>query len=47
MLSSNPSTSVVTTDFFGFDTSDNHYGLKGLAPYRKWATPCSAWWPAI
>jgi hypothetical protein len=22
--------SVVTTDFFGFDTSDNHYGLKGL-----------------
>jgi len=22
--------SVVTTDFFGFDISDNHYGLKGL-----------------
>jgi nucleoside phosphorylase len=22
--------SVVTTDFFGFDTSDNHYALKGL-----------------
>jgi len=22
--------SVVTTDFFGFDTSDNHYGLEGL-----------------
>jgi Phosphorylase superfamily len=22
--------SVVTTDFFGFDTSDNHYGLKGM-----------------
>jgi hypothetical protein len=22
--------SVVTTDFFGFDTSDNHFGLKGL-----------------
>jgi len=22
--------SVVTTDFFGFDTSDNHYGLWGL-----------------
>jgi hypothetical protein len=22
--------SVVTTDFFGFDTSDNHYHLKGL-----------------
>lgn len=24
------SSSVVTTDFFGFDTSDNHYKLKGL-----------------
>jgi len=22
--------SVVTTDYFGFDTSDNHYGLRGL-----------------
>jgi hypothetical protein len=22
--------SVVTTDFFGFDTSDNHYKLRGL-----------------
>jgi len=22
--------SVVTTDFFGFDTSDNHYHLQGL-----------------
>jgi len=22
--------SVVTTDFFDFDTSDNHYGLQGL-----------------
>jgi len=22
--------SVVTTDYFGFDTSDNHYGLQGL-----------------
>jgi len=21
---------IVTTDFFGFDTSDNHYGLQGL-----------------
>jgi hypothetical protein len=21
---------VLTTDFFGFDTSDNHYHLKGL-----------------
>ncbi len=28
--SDGPSSSVVTTDFFGFDTSDNHYGLKGL-----------------
>jgi hypothetical protein len=24
------SSSVVTTDFFGFDTSDNHYHLRGL-----------------
>jgi purine-nucleoside phosphorylase len=24
------SSSVVTTDFFGFDTSDNHFGLQGL-----------------
>ncbi|SCK21949.1 Nucleoside phosphorylase [Variovorax sp. HW608] len=24
------SKAVLTTDFFGFDTSDNHYGLKGL-----------------
>jgi hypothetical protein len=24
------SSSVVTTDFFGFDTSDNHYQLRGL-----------------
>ena len=24
------SSSVATTDFFGFDTSDNHYGLKGM-----------------
>jgi len=28
--SSGLASSVVTTDFFGFDTSDNHYGLKGL-----------------
>jgi nucleoside phosphorylase len=28
--SSVPAASVVTTDFFGFDTSDNHYGLQGL-----------------
>jgi hypothetical protein len=28
--SSGPASSVVTTDFFGFDTSDNHYGLKGF-----------------
>jgi nucleoside phosphorylase len=25
-----PASSVVTTDFFGFDTSDNHYGLQGF-----------------
>ena len=25
-----PSTSVLTTDFFGFDTSNNRYGLQGL-----------------
>jgi nucleoside phosphorylase len=30
VLSSDPASSVVTTDFFGFDTSDNHYGLQGL-----------------
>lgn len=24
------SSAVVTTDFFGFDTSDNHFGLRGL-----------------
>jgi hypothetical protein len=30
ITSSKLSTSVVTTDFFGFDTSDNHYGLQGL-----------------
>ena len=28
--SSQPSTSVVTTDFFGFDTSNNRYKLQGL-----------------
>ena len=27
---SNLASSVVTTDFFGFDTSDNHYHLQGL-----------------
>lgn len=26
----NPAASVVTTDFFGFDTSNNHYNLQGL-----------------
>ena len=30
VLSNGPASSVVTTDFFGFDTSDNHYGLQGL-----------------
>jgi nucleoside phosphorylase len=28
--SDDPTSSVVTTDFFGFDTSNNHYGLQGL-----------------
>jgi len=28
--STSPSSSVSTTDFFGFDTSDDHYRLKGL-----------------
>ncbi len=28
--SSGLSSAVLTTDFFGFDTSDNHYGLRGL-----------------
>jgi nucleoside phosphorylase len=28
--SSVPAAAVLTTDFFGFDTSDNHYGLQGL-----------------
>ena len=28
--STGESSSVLTTDFFGFDTSDNHYGLRGL-----------------
>lgn len=30
VLSDDPASSVVTTDFFGFDTSDNHFGLQGL-----------------
>jgi hypothetical protein len=30
LQSSGISSSVLTTDFFGFDTSDNHYGLRGL-----------------
>jgi nucleoside phosphorylase len=30
LVATNNSNCVVTTDFFGFDTSDNHYGLKGL-----------------
>lgn len=28
--SSGLTSAVLTTDFFGFDTSDNHYGLKGM-----------------
>ena len=30
VLSRGSSSSVVTTDFFGFDTSNNHFGLKGM-----------------
>jgi nucleoside phosphorylase len=30
VVSRSPRTSVVTTDFFGFDTSDDHYKLQGL-----------------
>ena len=30
VVSASPSSAVLTTDFFGFDTSDNHYKLKGL-----------------
>lgn len=30
VLSKDPATSVVTTDFFGFDTSNNHFRLQGL-----------------
>lgn len=29
-VSKRPTSAVLTTDFFGFDTSDNHYGLHGL-----------------
>lgn len=29
-VSKGPASAVLTTDFFGFDTSDNHYGLEGL-----------------
>jgi len=29
-VSRKPSAAVLTTDFFGFDTSDNRYGLKNL-----------------
>ena len=29
-VTTSPSQCVLTTDFFGFDTSDNHYGLAGL-----------------
>jgi hypothetical protein len=30
VVPSSSSSAVVTTDFFGFDTSDNHYGLRNL-----------------
>ena len=35
--------SVVTTDFFGFDTSNNHYKLQGLGDVPRWATRCWVW----
>lgn len=30
VVASSPASSVLTTDFFGFDTSDDHYKLQGL-----------------
>ena len=30
ITATNKASSVLTTDFFGFDTSDNHYGLQNL-----------------
>ncbi len=50
--------SVVTTDFFGFDTSDNHYGLQGLGAVSEMGDailglvaaqigPAAPPWPAI
>ena len=36
---------VLTTDFFGFDTSNDHYKLQGLGSVSKWATPCWGWSP--
>jgi hypothetical protein len=30
VVATNPASGVLTTDFFGFDTSNNHYGLQGL-----------------
>ena len=37
---------VLTTDFFGFDTSDNHYGLQGSGRSRRWAMRCWDFSPA-
>jgi Phosphorylase superfamily len=31
LTASEPTNGVITTDFFGFDTSDGHYGLQGKA----------------
>jgi Phosphorylase superfamily len=30
VVAAKPDSGVLTTDFFGFDTSNNHYGLQGL-----------------
>jgi len=37
--------SVVTTDFFGFDTSDNHYHLQGLGDVSEMGDAVLGSWP--
>jgi hypothetical protein len=37
--------SVVTTDFFGFDTSNDHYKLQGLGDVCEREMRSSDWWP--
>lgn len=34
---------VVTTAFFGFDTSDNHYKLQGLGDCSEMGAPAPRW----